>query len=142
MHVFLRCRWWSNMTHLYILRKYIVPEHNMIIYYINWGYFSFIYKFRIYFHWVVEIKYLINCGSHEWNMMIFMPQNKNKSSIYSNNLNFLLIIYFFLFFTLLFESNKRRKDTFMPRQKPSTKSGKMSVNIINWLVLKSLIKSN
>ena len=33
--------------------------------------------------------------SHKWNLLIFVPQDENKLSIYRKNLNFLFIIFIY-----------------------------------------------
>jgi hypothetical protein len=62
------------------------------------GYSSFsMNTWFIFIEWY-ENKCFMSGGSHEWNNVIFMPQY--FLCIYRKNLNFLFIIYIFLFFDI------------------------------------------
>jgi hypothetical protein len=69
------------------------------------GYLSFFHinTGSIFIEWY-ENKYFMSGGSHEWNMIIFIPQDENKPCINRKDLNFLFIIYIFslLFFFFFF----------------------------------------
>ena len=56
------------------------------------GYSSFFYKYTVSFIEWCENKYFTNGDSHEWNMIIFIPQDENKSVFIEKNFSVYYIL--------------------------------------------------